>query len=83
VYTGKEEEFRDNWNVTNVVIAEGVTEVRRSAFNSCIGLNSLSFLGGSGVTTVGPAAFQRSGIVALWGVEGVRRVGINSYYGVF
>jgi hypothetical protein len=83
VYRGGVAEWAGDEEITNVVIAEGVTEVRRSAFNSCIGLSSLSFLGGSGVTTVGPAAFQRSGIVALRGMEGVRRVGIDSYYGVF
>ncbi|GMI29132.1 hypothetical protein TeGR_g11046 [Tetraparma gracilis] len=90
VYTGAEPtEFNENgicigeWErveeVTNVTIADGVTEIKEAAFYSCIGLTNLSFLKGSAVTTVGVQAFRESGIVTLQGMERVRKIGDEAF----
>ncbi|GMI28328.1 hypothetical protein TeGR_g10146 [Tetraparma gracilis] len=51
----------------------------REAFRFCKGLTNLSFLKDSTITTVGHSAFQGSGIAALWGMEGVRKIGANAF----
>ncbi|GMI41460.1 hypothetical protein TeGR_g5044, partial [Tetraparma gracilis] len=73
-------EWEGDKEVTDVNIADGVTEINRYAFYKCKGLTNLSFLKGSGVTTIGTAAFADSGIASLQGAEGVRKIG-NSAFG--
>ncbi|GMI20391.1 hypothetical protein TeGR_g1354 [Tetraparma gracilis] len=75
VYTG----WEGKWNqkdtgVTDVTIADGVTEIEYRAFEGCKGLTNLSFLKGSAITTIGGMAFDSSGIITLLGMEGVRKI---------
>jgi hypothetical protein len=63
-----------------VTIAVGLTGFYRLAFYGCKGLKYLSFLKGSAVTTVGDFAFMSSGIVTLWGMEGVRKIGNYAFF---
>jgi hypothetical protein len=67
-------EFMNDEEVTHVTIADGLTEIKDSAFDGCKGLASLSFLEGSAITTVGVAAFVNSGIITLQWMEGVRKI---------
>ncbi|GMI57720.1 hypothetical protein TeGR_g9977 [Tetraparma gracilis] len=68
-------EFENDEEVTNVTVADGVTEIKEAAFYCCKGLTNLSFLKDSAITTVGQQAFARSGIASLLGMEGVRKIG--------
>jgi hypothetical protein len=79
VCTGREQEFDGDEEVTHVTVAGGVTEIKRRAFAWCKGLTNLSFLKDSAITTVGDHAFQRSGIITLLGMEGVRKFGICAF----
>jgi hypothetical protein len=91
MYTGADpEELEDGglwgeWlgeeDVTDVTVADGVTEIKPLAFYGCEGLTNLGFLKGSAVTTVGEQACRDSGIIALQGMEGVRNVGFGAFYG--
>jgi hypothetical protein len=90
VYTGAEPtaaadgelrgEFQDK-DITDVTIADGVTEIKGLAFYSCTGLTNLSFLKGSAITTVGDHAFWKSGIASLLGMESVRKIGDCAFRG--
>jgi hypothetical protein len=84
VYTGAEPtedewgepvgEWQGDEDVTDVTIADGVTEIKSLAFYRCKGLTNLSFLKGSAVTTIGAWAFEESGIITLLGMERVRKI---------
>jgi hypothetical protein len=85
VYRGRvmgfgEGEWQDDEDVTDVTVADRVTEInteiKLNAFRGCTGLTNLSFLEGSTITTVGHSAFSRSGIISLQGMEGVRKVDV-------
>jgi hypothetical protein len=80
VYTGREEEFVNDEEVTDVTVADGFTEIKQRAFSGCTGLTTLSFLEGSAITTVSDWAFQRSGIASLQGMEDVNQVGPFAFY---
>jgi hypothetical protein len=67
-------EFQQDVDVTDVTVADGVTEIKEKAFHLCKGLNNLSFLKDS-ITTVGSSAFAQSGIITLLGMEDVRKIG--------
>jgi hypothetical protein len=73
-------EWENDKEVTGVTIAGGVAEIKEQAFRGCKGLTNLSFLKGSGVTTVGKMAFRDSGIASLQGMEGVRNTGYAAFY---
>ncbi|GMI31227.1 hypothetical protein TeGR_g10457 [Tetraparma gracilis] len=85
VYMGRvmawrhEGEFRNDEEVTDVTVADGVAEIKDSAFLGCTGLSNLTFLKGSAITTIGKRAFEESGVVALWGLEGVRKIGNEAF----
>ncbi|GMI36997.1 hypothetical protein TeGR_g9645 [Tetraparma gracilis] len=74
VYTGRWWEFKGDEEVTHVTVAEGLTEIKQWAFDSCKGLTNLSFLKGTAITTVGEGAFAGSGIINLQGMEDVRKI---------
>ncbi|GMI30306.1 hypothetical protein TeGR_g2317 [Tetraparma gracilis] len=80
VYMGGKREFMDK-EVKHVTLADGVTEIKRHAFENSKGLTNLSFLKDSAITTVGQQAFRRSWITILLGMERVKRVGGNAFYG--
>jgi hypothetical protein len=65
-------EWQEDEEVTDVTIADGVTEIKQQAFEGCKGL---TFLEGSAITTVGHSAFSCSGIITLLGMELVRKIG--------
>jgi hypothetical protein len=73
-------EFQGDEEVTDVTIADGVTEIKEQAFDGCKGLTNLSFLNDSAISTVGAEAFGSSGIITLQGVEGVRKIGRMAFY---
>jgi len=75
VCTGRAQEFRGDREVTDVILADGVTEIKVGAFESCKGLTNLSFLKDSAITTIGVWAFMQSGIASLLGMEAVRKIG--------
>ncbi|GMI23143.1 hypothetical protein TeGR_g4038 [Tetraparma gracilis] len=81
VYRGGEGEFQGDEKVTHVAVTVGLLEIMRGAFRFCKGLTNLSFLKDSTITTVGMEAFQGSGIAALWGMEGVMKIGIKAFGG--
>jgi hypothetical protein len=68
-------EWEGDEEVTDVTVAGGLTEIKEGAFEGCKSLTNLSFLKDSAITTVGGQAFGISGIVALHGMEGVRKIG--------
>jgi hypothetical protein len=72
-------EWKNDKEVTDVTIADGVTEIKELAFRSCKNLTNLSFLKGSAITTVGQLAFARSGVTSLQGMERVRMIGIGAF----
>ncbi|GMI38236.1 hypothetical protein TeGR_g3668 [Tetraparma gracilis] len=72
-------EWQDDKEVRHVTVNDGLMEIKEHAFDGCTGLASLSFLKGSIITTVGKKAFARSGIVALHGMEGVRKIGYAAF----
>jgi hypothetical protein len=72
-------EWEDDEEVTDVTIADGVTEIKEAAFYSCTGLTNLSFLKDSAITTVGHSAFRESGIASLQGMEIVRKIGDGAF----
>ena len=72
-------EWQDDKEVRHVTVNDGLMEIKEHAFDGCTGLASLSFLKGSVITTVGNCAFARSGIVALHGMEGVRKIGACAF----
>ena len=51
-------EWQHNKEVTDVTIADGVTEIKEKAFGGCKGLTNLSFLKGSAIMTIGYGAFS-------------------------
>ncbi|GMI34524.1 hypothetical protein TeGR_g10036 [Tetraparma gracilis] len=74
-------DFRqEDTGVTDVTIADGVTEIKEHAFHGCKGLTNLRFLKGSAITTVGHEAFHRSGLITLQGMERVRKIGRWAFY---
>ncbi|GMI26369.1 hypothetical protein TeGR_g586 [Tetraparma gracilis] len=75
VYTGEEEEFAEDQEVTHVTVRDEVMEITYMAFYGCKGLTNLSFLKGSVITSMGDYAFSRSGIITLQGMELVRKIG--------
>jgi hypothetical protein len=80
LYTGWKGEWEQkDTGVTDVAVADRVTEVKESAFCGCKGLKNLSFLKDSGITTIGDSAFARSGIAALQGMERVRKIDIYAF----
>ena len=79
VCTGREREFEGDEEVTHVTIADGVMDIKFAAFYGCKGLNNLSFLKDSAVRTIGDFVFEWSGIAALWGMEGVRKIGYGAF----
>jgi hypothetical protein len=86
VYTGADPtghprigEWQDDEDVTHVTIADGVTEIKDQAFEGCKGLTNLSFLKGSAITTIGDWAFEQSGIITLWGMVGVSKIGNDAF----
>jgi hypothetical protein len=81
VCTGRQGEFKDDEEVTDVTVADGVTEIEQRAFWGCLGLTNLSFLKGSAITTVGPGAFARTGIASLQWMEGVSKIGVMAFCG--
>ncbi|GMI50565.1 hypothetical protein TeGR_g14123, partial [Tetraparma gracilis] len=68
-------EWQNDEDITDVTVADGVTEIKRLAFYRCKGLTNLSFLKGSSITTFGSGAFQESGVASLQGVKRVRWIG--------
>jgi hypothetical protein len=72
-------EWQDDQDVTDVTVADGVTEIKDYAFWGCTGLTNLSFLRGSAITTVGQYAFSDSGIASLLGMEAVRKIGYAAF----
>jgi hypothetical protein len=89
VYTGAEPTEDEHGNlvgewdgdvgVNHVTVAGEVTKIKDSAFWGCTGLTNLSFLKGSAITIVGDAAFERSGIITLLGMEDVREIGYEAF----
>ncbi|GMI29068.1 hypothetical protein TeGR_g7521 [Tetraparma gracilis] len=75
VCTGRQGEFKGDEEVTDVTVADGVTEIAAVAFEGCKGLTNLSFLGGSAITTVGGSACREAGLTSLQGMEGVSKIG--------
>jgi hypothetical protein len=75
VCTGREMEFEGDKEVIHVTVADGVTEIKESAFWGCKGLTNLSFLKDSAITTVGIYTFAWSGITTLQWMEAVRKIG--------
>jgi hypothetical protein len=75
VYTGEEEEFAEDQEVTHVTVRDEVIWITYMAFYGCKGLTNLSFLEGSVITSVGDYAFSRSGIITLQGMDNVRKIG--------
>ncbi|GMI19407.1 hypothetical protein TeGR_g12130 [Tetraparma gracilis] len=89
VYTGADPEegiggdvgeWQEDEEVTDVTIADGVTEIKEAAFHGCKGLTNLSFLKNSAITTIGRGAFARSGITTLQWTECVRKIGYAAFY---
>jgi hypothetical protein len=74
VCTGREQEFEGDEAVTDVTIADGVTEIKDYAFLRCKGLTNLRFLKGSALTIVGRSAFNGTGVASLQWMEGVRKI---------
>jgi hypothetical protein len=68
-------EWEGDEEVTDVTVADGVTEIKVYAFYGCKGLTNLSFLEGSAIATVARSAFNSSGINSLQGMEDVRKIG--------
>ncbi|GMI22972.1 hypothetical protein TeGR_g10075 [Tetraparma gracilis] len=79
VCTGRAREFEYDEEVTHVTFADGVTEIKQQAFHRCKGLNNLSFLKDSAITTVGAWAFRSLGIASLQWMEGVKKIGISAF----
>jgi hypothetical protein len=73
-------EWEGDEDVTGVILADGVTEIKQAAFGDCKGLTNLGFLKGSAITTVGRSAFGGSGIITLQGLERVRKIGSYAFY---
>jgi hypothetical protein len=74
VYEGRWGEWANDKEVTDVTVADGVTEIKQRAFLGCKGLTNLSFLKDSAITTIRQYAFTASGIITLQGMEGVRKI---------
>ncbi|GMI32100.1 hypothetical protein TeGR_g2972 [Tetraparma gracilis] len=79
VYTGEEDEFAMDVEVTHVTVAVGLVTIEEGAFEGCEGLKNLSFLKDSAVTTVGASAFRDSGIISLQWMEAVRKIGDDAF----
>ncbi|GMI31890.1 hypothetical protein TeGR_g3613 [Tetraparma gracilis] len=90
VYTGAEPtedehgnwlgEWQDDEEVTDVAVADGVTEIKEQAFFTCKGLTNLTFLKGSAITTIGVMAFAGSGIITLLGMEDVAEMCNGAFF---
>ncbi|GMI23288.1 hypothetical protein TeGR_g1181, partial [Tetraparma gracilis] len=80
VYRGGVSEYTGDREVIHVTVADGFTEIKDQAFEGCKGLTNLSFLEGSAVVTIGAQAFARSGIITLWGIEGMRKIGDRAFF---
>jgi hypothetical protein len=80
VYRGGVSEWAGDEEITDVIIAEGVMEIKDSSFWGCWGLTNLCFLAGSAITTVGDQAFKWVGIATLQGMERVRKIGKCAFY---
>jgi hypothetical protein len=91
VYTGAEHtefdedgeaigEWQGDEEVTDVTVAEGVTEIKELAFSGCKCLTNLSFLKDSAITTIGRGAFGGSGVISLLqGMERVSKIGVCAF----
>jgi hypothetical protein len=84
VYTGtvpvadedgeREGEWQDDEEVTDVTIADGLTEIKTCSFYGCKGLTNLRFLKDSAIMTIGGNAFQDSGTISLQGMEDAKNI---------
>ena len=72
-------EWQEDQEVTDVTIADGVTEIKKQAFFGCKGLTNLRFLKDSVITTVREWAFSRSGVITLQEMERVRKIGAHAF----
>ena len=67
-------------SVTNVVVAEGSTNIENHAFSDCSGLTSITIP--DGVTEIGDAAFLNcSGLTSIPIPDGVTSIGNNAFSG--
>jgi hypothetical protein len=68
-------EWEDDVEITDVTIADGVTEIKLASFWACTSLDNLGFLKDSAITTIESCAFEKSGIASLKGMEAVSKLG--------
>ncbi len=69
-----------NNEVTELIIPEGITEIKSHAFERCSSLTSVII--GSGVTSIGDSAFYNcSSLTSIVIPNGVTRIGNSAFYG--
>ncbi|GMI22702.1 hypothetical protein TeGR_g15220 [Tetraparma gracilis] len=73
-------EWEGDEEVTDVTVADGLTEIKLRAFFGCTGLTNLRFLKASAITVIGECAFAESGVASLQWMEGVRKIGKSAFY---
>ncbi|GMI35733.1 hypothetical protein TeGR_g12394 [Tetraparma gracilis] len=79
MYTGKANEYEGDLEVAHVTFTDGLSGIMMYAFSGCKGLTNLSFLKDSAITIIRSYAFSGSGVITLFGMEGVREIGYAAF----
>ena len=71
------------YDISTVIIGDGVTSIGNNAFGYCIVLESVTFAAGSQLEAIGESAFQSAGLTSITIPASVTSIGDNAFNDCF